>query len=411
MSDEPIRLATRGSDLALWQAGEVRTSLADRRVSAELVEIDTEGDQIRDELIHRLGKVGAFVRALDEAILDGRADAAVHSMKDVPTEGGEDLVIAAVPERGPAGDVLVTPDGTGLEDLPRGAVVGTGSLRRGAQLRAARPDLAIEPVRGNVDTRVEKLLAPPLQAEHERRSEAESEQLEEIERETRTGAADRERETGGGGSEEAGDSEDGAIDREYDRTVEEWFERLAEVERAALGRAVETKYDALVLAAAGLRRTGLERHVGTHPLPTGEFVPAAGQGALAVTAADGDLAESLREVLDHPRSRVETSVERTVLAAVGGGCIAPIGVHATLRGDVVHVDARVLSTDGTEEAALSRDLPVDDYRNAAREAAADLRADGAADLIEVAREDADADGRADAAADAAPDADSAERQQ
>lgn len=401
MSDEPIRLATRGSDLA----GEVRRSLADRRVPAELVEIDTEGDQIRDELIHRLGKVGAFVRALDEAVLAGEADAAVHSMKDVPTEGREDLVVAAVPERGPASDVLVTPDGSGLSELPRGAVVGTGSLRRGAQLRAARPDLAIEPVRGNVDTRVEKLLAPTLQAEHERRSEAEH--LEEIERETRTGIDDGDE--GGtdagvkadeGGGNDASDAGDGG-DREYDRSVEEWFADLAEVEREALGREVETEYDALVLAEAGLRRTGLEHHVGTDPLPTGEFVPAAGQGALAVTAADGDLAESLREILDHPRSRVETTVERTVLAAVGGGCIAPIGVHAQLRGDVVHVDARVLSTDGEEEAALSRNLPVDDYRGAAREAAADLRADGAADLIAAASEEAEASGQeeAEAAAD------------
>jgi hydroxymethylbilane synthase len=397
MSDEPIRLATRGSDLALWQAGEVRAALADRRVSAELVEVETEGDQIRDELIHRLGKIGAFVRALDEAVLAGEADAAVHSMKDVPTEGGEDLVIAAVPERGPAGDVLVTPDGAALADLPAGAVVGTGSLRRGAQLRAHRSDLVVEPVRGNVDTRVEKLLAPTLQAEHERRTEAEAERMEAVERETRTDLDD---------GETGGDEAEGTPDREYDRTVEEWFGDLAEVEREALGRAVETEYDALVLAAAGLRRTGLDRHVGTHPLPTGEFVPAAGQGALAVTAPDGDLAESLRSVLDHPRSRVETAVERTVLASVGGGCIAPIGVHAHLRGDVVHVDARVLSADGEREAALSRDLPVDDYRDAARAAAADLRADGAAELIDAAREDGDADGAEDAAAEASPDANS-----
>ncbi|MFB6271021.1 MAG: hydroxymethylbilane synthase, partial [Halobacterium sp.] len=164
MSDDVIRLATRGSELALRQAGEVKSELEDHRHEVELVEVETTGDRVTDALIQDLGKTGAFVRALDEEVLEGNVDAAVHSMKDVPTDVPDDLVVAAVPRRGNPADVLVTPDGTPLEDLPAGSVVGTASLRRGAQIQAHRPDLEVEPVRGNVDTRVEKLLAPRLQA-------------------------------------------------------------------------------------------------------------------------------------------------------------------------------------------------------------------------------------------------------
>jgi hydroxymethylbilane synthase len=149
-----LRLATRGSDLALRQAATVREALSDRRHEVELVEVETTGDQVQDELIHRLGKTGAFVRSLDQRVLDGELDAAVHSMKDMPTEQPDELVVAGVPERAAAGDVLVTPDGSDLADLPEGATVGTSSLRRQAQLLATRPDLDVEPLRGNVDTRV-----------------------------------------------------------------------------------------------------------------------------------------------------------------------------------------------------------------------------------------------------------------
>jgi len=145
---DTLRLATRGSDLALRQAGTVRDALSSRRRDVELRRVETRGDQIPDEMIHRLGKTGAFVRALDEEVLGGDADLAVHSLKDVPTEGMDDMVIAGVPERAPSGDVLVHPDGLGIEDLPSGSVVGTGSLRRTAQIKAARPDLVVEPLRG-----------------------------------------------------------------------------------------------------------------------------------------------------------------------------------------------------------------------------------------------------------------------
>ena len=375
---ETLRLATRGSDLALRQAETVREALSSRRRDVELRQVETHGDQIPDELIHRLGKTGAFVRALDEEVLAGDADLAVHSLKDLPTEEMEDLVVAAVPERAPSGDVVVQPDGLGIEELPSEAVVGTGSLRRGAQIRAARPDLTVEPIRGNVDTRLEKLLAPGLQAEHERRLVAAGEI------DARTAEGDSE------ADDDGGDDAD-ATGEEFDESVEEWFDSLSDLERAAMERRVETEYDALVLAEAGLRRSNLFHGVETTRLPREEFVPAAGQGAIAVTASDPDVIEAVREAVDHPRTRAAVTVERTVLGELNGGCVAPIGVSALVKGEHVHVRARVLSTDGTEEVADTRDLPVRSHATAAAEFAADLADRGADDLIAEAREEAGAE--------------------
>jgi hydroxymethylbilane synthase len=357
---ETLRLATRGSDLARRQAASVAERLETRHRSVEIVEVETRGDRIRDELIHRLGRTGAFVRALDERVLDGDVDAAVHSMKDVPTEMPDDLVVAGVPERASARDALVTPDGRSLDALPDGAVVGTASLRRGAQLQAVRPDLSVMPLRGNVDTRVEKLLAPPLQREHERRLEA-------------------------AGELDGGDSDDDA----YDRTPQAWFEGLNAVERRALERDVDHEFDAIVLAEAGLQRLGLAPHVPTEPLAPEEFVPAPGQGSLAVTARDGELAERLCDALDHPPTRVAASVERTVLAELGGGCVAPMGVYARVQGPYVRTVVGVLSEDGSEEIGGTRDLSIGRHPVVAREFAADLRERGAAALIEQAKRDPD----------------------
>jgi len=371
-----IRLATRGSDLALRQAGEVKAALEDRRFSVELVEVETTGDEIQDELIHRLGKTGAFVRSLDEKVMDGQLDGAIHSMKDMPTESPEELVVAAIPERASANDVLITPDGKTLDDLPEGATVGTSSLRRKAQLLHRRPDLNVEPLRGNVDTRAEKLLAPALQAEHERRTEAEKEKQ-----------SDKAMAQKGHKKEYEG---------EFDQSVEEWFNGLAEVERRALEREVETQFDAIVLAQAGLERSGLAHHLEYVELPKDEFVPAPGQGALAVTALDGDLAEDLNTVLDHPRTRVETTVERTLLAELGGGCVAPMGVHGLIQGENVHVDVQVFSQDGSEVVEASRDVPVENHVSAAKEFAADLAERGADDLIAAAKRDETPEAKRDA---------------
>ncbi|MFB6236607.1 MAG: hydroxymethylbilane synthase [Halopenitus sp.] len=370
---ETLRLATRGSDLALRQAATVREALSGRRRDVEVREVETRGDQIPDELIHRLGKTGAFVRALDEEVMAGDADLAVHSLKDVPTEDADDLVVAAVPERAPAGDVLVTPDGTELEDLPPGSTVGTASLRRTAQILAARPDLDVEPVRGNVDTRIEKLLAPGLQAEHEERLIA----------------SDDDRVVEDGKDDADGESDDETDEDEFEMTVEEWFDSLSDLERSAMEREVDVEYDALVLAEAGLRRSDLFYDLETQQLPREEFVPAAGQGAIAVTASDPDVVETVRRALDHPRTRVETTVERTILSELGGGCVAPIGIHAMVQGQYVHTSVRVLSQDGTEEVADTRDLEAERYASEAKAFAADLADRGAKELIQEARREED----------------------
>ncbi len=367
-----LRLATRGSELALRQAAIVRELLATRRLDVELVEVETTGDQLRDELIHRLGTTGAFVRSLDEKVIDGELDAAVHSMKDMPTDQPSELVVAGIPERAAAGDVLVTPGGTPFEDLPAGAVVGTSSLRRRAQLLARRPDIEVEGLRGNVDTRVEKLLGPSLQREHERRVEA----------------AEREGEDDSGNDKS--DEEEGSAGEAFEQSVEEWFDGLAEVERRALEREVDTEYDAICLAEAGLARSGLLHHLESQRLVPSEFVPAPGQGTIAVTALDGEVAETVHDAVDHPPTRVETTVERTVLSELGGGCVAPLGVHARLQGEVVATAARVLSQDGTEEVTGERELPVERHAEAAVEFAADLAEEGAKRLVrQAARESAD----------------------
>jgi len=361
MTTGTLRLATRGSDLALRQAAGVRDELSTRRRDVELVEVETRGDRLDEDLITELGRTGAFVRALDEHVLAGEVDAAVHSLKDMPTDMPDGLVVAAVGERAPAGDALVTRDGGDLADLPRGSVVGTSSLRRKAQVLAERPDLEVRPLRGNVDTRLQKLIAPDLQAEHERRVEAEADEK---------GEAAEFRET----------------DDEYERTVEEWFDDLTEFQRAALEHEVDHEYDAIVLAEAGLRRSDLfyrdEYEVAR--LDRADHVPAPGQGAVAVTASDPDVIETIRSAMDHEPTRVATSVERTILAELGGGCIAPIGVNALVQGEHVSARVRVLSADGDTQVAATRDLPLRTYREAAAEFADSLREQGAAELIEAA---------------------------
>ena len=404
-----VRLATRGSDLALRQARSVARELERRRFDVELVEVTTRGDELRDELLHRLGRTGAFVRALDEEVLaaDGAADAAVHSMKDMPTESPPELVVAAVPERAAAGDVLVTPDGRGLDDLPEDATVGTASVRRRAQLLARRDDLDVEPLRGNVDTRIEKLLAPHLQREHERRLAAEDgdtntnanadTDTDDDSASTDTGAEANDGDRNGDTDADTSDGDaDPADDPEslpdYDRSVDEWFDDRSEIERRALGREVDREYDAVVLAEAGLDRIGLLGQVPHERLPPGEFVPSPGQGALAVVAREGEFAAAVHDAVDHPRTRVETTVERTVLAALGGGCVAPIGVHALLQGEVVRTTVAVHGADGRRTVRDTRDLDVQRHAEAAREFAADLADRGAADLIADAVDAGDGDG-------------------
>jgi len=161
MPEPTLILGTRGSALALRQATLIRSFLEARGVSVQVEIIRTTGDHIQDVPLAKIGAKGLFTKELDQALLEGRIDLAVHSLKDLPTEMPEGLVVAAVPERAPPWDVFVAhPDFAGrLEDLPTGAVVATSSLRRQAQLRAWRSDLQVVPVRGNVDTRLRKLEA------------------------------------------------------------------------------------------------------------------------------------------------------------------------------------------------------------------------------------------------------------
>jgi hydroxymethylbilane synthase len=343
----------------------------------ELVEVSTTGDELREELIHRLGKTGAFVRSLDEKVLSGEVDAAVHSLKDVPTDSPDDLVIAAVPERAAPNDLLVTSDGTSLRDLPPDAVVGTGSLRRGAQILRERPDLTVEPIRGNVDTRIAKLLAGDLQREHEARVEDDRRQK---------GAAGDDAETLGPGEVPTDDAvDDDEYEPEFEQDIDDWFDSLSELERRALEQEIDVEYDALVMAEAGLDRAGLLHHIEYERLSTREFVPAPGQGALAITASDPEVVETIQSALDFPRSRVETTVERTVLNTLGGGCVAPVGVHAVLQGEYVHTEAVVLSRDGEEVVERSRDIPVERHAREARELAREMSEAGAEELIAAAK--------------------------
>ncbi len=342
-----LRVATRGSTLALRQAAVLEQVLSNHRYDVEIVPISTTGDEIRDELIHELGKTGAFVRDLDEEVLAGNVDCAVHSLKDVPTDLPDDIVIAGVPKRGEAADVLVTPSGSEFEALPAGAVIGTASQRRKSQLLHARSELVVKPIRGNVDTRIEKLLAPWVQQEREDREEN---------------------------------------PEEYDAGVEEWEESLAPLARGALDRAVEVEYDGIVLARVGLVRGEFLGDVECVTLPEPAFIPAPGQGALAVTAGRGsDIASMIRQSVDHPLSRVETTVERIILDEIGGGCIAPIGIHATVRGENVHVAVAVFDQEGQDRVGGTRELPIREYGEAARQFGEALCEEGAAKLVAEAR--------------------------
>jgi len=245
----PWIIATRESRLALWQAEHVRDLLQTRfgrRV--ELLGMTTKGDQILDRALSKVGGKGLFVKELEVALEEGRADLAVHSLKDVPMELPEGFVLAAVMEREDPRDALVSNRYARLADLPQGAVVGTSSLRRLVQLRARRPDLKIEALRGNLDTRLRKL-------------------------------------------------DDG-------------------------------QYDAIILAAAGLKRLGLAERI-RELIDTRDMLPAAGQGALGLEIRTGhpDLGAAMQG-LAHEPTWLATLAERAVSRAMGGSCSMPLAAFA-----------------------------------------------------------------------------------
>jgi len=257
-------IASRGSQLALWQAQWVQGQLAQMSIASRIEIIKTTGDKITDVPLAKVGTKGLFTKEIEEALLDGRADLAVHSLKDLPTELPSGLTLAGVPRREDARDAIV---GRKLEELPAGAKVGTSSLRRAAQLKKLRPDLAIESVRGNLDTRLRKL--------------------------------------------------------------------------------DEGRYDAIVLAAAGLRRLGWGGRIAELLAPE-VMCPAVGQGALALEARETGKGRDACAILDHAATRAAVTAERGVLAALGGGCQVPIGAHATVEGDRLQLMAVVVAPDGSE---------------------------------------------------------------
>jgi hydroxymethylbilane synthase len=265
-----VHVATRGSTLALEQAQIVARLLQGQHPGTlvELVTVTTAGDADQRAPVTQLGD-GAFVRGVEAALLDGRADIAVHSVKDVPTTEPDGLVLAAFPARADPRDAIVSRDSHRFAELPAGARIGTSSPRRAAIARSLRPDLDVLPIRGNVDTRVRTL-----------------------------GAGE---------------------------------------------------YDAVVLAAAGLDRLGLEEQV-TEWCDPSVWVPAAGQGALAVQCRAGDPVLELLAASDDAETHVAVSAERAVLRRLGSGCRTPVGINAKVTGGAVSIRAILISPDGRRSA-------------------------------------------------------------
>jgi len=296
----PLRLGTRGSQLALWQAEHVAAALRAKHpgLAVELTIVTTQGDRAADVPLKLLSGQGVFARAIEDALLGGQVDLAVHSLKDLPGQDRPGLALAAFPPRADPRDALV---GVRFAALPPGARVATSSPRRAAQLLAARPDLTIVAVRGNLDTRLRKLDA------------------------------------------------------------ERW--------------------DALVLAVAGLERLGLAARI-AEALPLDLCLPAVGQGALAAQCrADDASTRTLLAAVDDRATRLAVEAERALLAALGGGCKVPIAGHAWLADGVLRLDGLLAAADGSR---LVRDTLVgapDEPAALGRALAARLLARGGADLL------------------------------
>ncbi|MDD5028637.1 MAG: hydroxymethylbilane synthase [Rhodoferax sp.] len=258
-------IATRESRLAMWQAEHVQSLLRGMGHAVDLLGMTTQGDQILDRALSQVGGKGLFVKELEVALELGKADLAVHSLKDVPMELPEGFALACVMQREDPRDAFVSNKFASLGALPQGAVVGTSSLRRVALLRALRPDLKIDALRGNLDTRLRKL--------------------------------------------------------------------------------DEGQYDAIVLAAAGLKRLGLSQRIRAIFEPT-QMLPAAGQGALGieVRSARNDVVQALSSLV-HQTTWLAVAAERAVSKAMGGSCSMPLAAYATLAGAQLTIDAAWGDTD------------------------------------------------------------------
>ncbi|TOY91359.1 hydroxymethylbilane synthase [Vibrio fluvialis] len=302
-STTPIRIATRQSPLALWQAHYVKDALqaAHPGLEVELVTMVTRGDVILDTPLAKVGGKGLFVKELEVAMLEGRADLAVHSMKDVPVDFPEGLGLVTICEREDPRDAFVSNTYASLDELPHGAIVGTCSLRRQCQLKEARPDLVIKELRGNVGTRLGKL--------------------------------------------DAGE------------------------------------FDAIILAAAGLKRLKLEQRIRSFIEPE-QSLPAVGQGAVGIECRLDDT--RLRELLA-PLSHAETTdrvlCERAMNLTLEGGCQVPIGSYALLEGDDLWLRALVGEPDGSHIVRGEIRGPRRDAERLGVELANQLLANGARDIL------------------------------
>lgn len=297
---ESLIIGSRGSALALWQANFIGQKLQSLGVTSTIKIIKTTGDHLQTASLVQAGGKGLFTKEIEEALLNGSVDLAVHSLKDLPTEQPAGLKLAAIPEREDPRDAIV---GLPLNDLPHGAVVGTSSNRRGAQLRLLRPDLKVEPIRGNVDTRLRKLR--------------------------------------------------------------------------------EGQFQAILLAAAGLRRLGLENEICGIFSPT-EMCPAPGQGALAVQTRAADQAFEICSQLNHGMSAQCVTAERLVLAKLGGGCQLPVGAFASVANGNMSVLAIVLSPQGDDVLRARVEGPAKIFTNLAEQVASDLVSRGATAMLTAA---------------------------
>lgn len=298
-----IRIGTRGSQLALTQSRWVQACLQRQHLplEVELVTITTSGDRFVEQPLSAIGGKGLFVKEIEEALRAGSIDCAVHSMKDVPGELAPGLTIAAVPAREDPRDVLITRDGVHLEALPRGARLGTSSLRRMALVRAARGDLEVTDLRGNVDTRLRKLAR--------------------------------------------GD------------------------------------FDAIVLACAGLRRLGIQPS-GMALLDPQQFIPAIGQGALAIESRTDETTELLAP-LDDAATRLAVMAERGFLARAGGSCRTPLAAHATVHENTLEMRALIASPDGRQVVRGERRSSVATAAALGTELAEELLARGGAEILQA----------------------------
>ncbi|MEE4249653.1 MAG: hydroxymethylbilane synthase [Alcanivoracaceae bacterium] len=292
-----LRIATRSSPLAIWQAEHVQQRLMalNPSLQVELIRIKTQGDIILDTPLAKIGGKGLFVKELEQAMLDGRADIAVHSMKDVPMELPEGLTLAVICEREDPRDAFVCSTYERFDDLPFGAHVGTSSLRRSAQLKAARPDLRISSLRGNVQTR--------------------------------------------------------------------------------LGKLDSGEFDAILLAAAGLKRLGMGDRI-RHELAPEVSLPAVGQGAVGIECRSDDARiHALLAPLNDPLTWDRVVAERAMNRALEGGCQVPIAGYAELHGDELWLRGLVASEQGDRVLRAEGRAP--------RAQAADLGHDLAQQLLQA----------------------------